>query len=473
MWSITGEPSWKGQYYLFEVAVFVHATGLVEYNWVTDPYSLSLAMNSKRSQIVDLRDNALKPAGWSTLEKPALAAPEDISIYEIHVRDFSAYDASVPDALKGTFKAFTLPTSNGTQHLKALEEAGLTHLHILPAFDIATINENKAEWQNPDPAVLATYPPDSDQQQMAIGAVADQDAFNWGYDPYHYTVPEGSYSTNPDGPTRIVEFREMVQSLNKMGLRVVMDVVYNHTNASGQAEKSVLDKIVPGYYHRLDEKGAVTTSTCCANTASEHNMIEKLMIDSIVTWAKEYKVDAFRFDLMGHHMVSNMLHVRQALDALTLAKDGVDGKSIYLYGEGWNFGEVANNARGVNATQFNLAGTGIGTFNDRARDAVRGIGPFDGGLTLLQKQGFANGSYYDSKPTVPGTRAGAAEHAALTERPGAGGHGGQPGQLPVHRPLWQPGDRRAGGLQRLAGWLQPRPAGRYQLYRQARQPDAV
>ncbi len=160
VWSITGEPSWKGQYYLFEVAVFVHATGLVEYNWVTDPYSLSLAMNSKRSQIIDLRDNALKPAGWSTLKKPALAAPEDISIYEIHVRDFSAYDASVPDALKGTFKAFTLKNANGVKHLKALEEAGLTHLHILPAFDIATINENKAEWQNPDPAVLATYPPD-------------------------------------------------------------------------------------------------------------------------------------------------------------------------------------------------------------------------------------------------------------------------------------------------------------------------
>jgi pullulanase len=131
--------------------------------------------------------------------------------------------------------------------------------------------------------------------------------------------------------------------------------------------------------------------------------MEKLMIDSLVTWAKEYKVDAFRFDLMGHHMVSNMLNVRAALDELTLEKDGVDGKSIYIYGEGWNFGEVANNARGVNATQFNMAGTGIGTFNDRLRDAVRGIGPFDSGMTLLQRQGFANGSFYDSKPTVPGS----------------------------------------------------------------------
>lgn len=403
VWSITGDPSWKGQYYLFEVAVFVHSTGQMEYNWVTDPYSLSLSMNSKRSQIVDLRDTELKPGGWDQLKKPALAAPEDISIYEIHIRDFSAADPLVPNEQKGTYKAFTLKDSYGIRHLKALEKAGLTHLHLLPTFDIATINENKSEWQFPDPAVLATYPPDSTEQQAAIGAVRDEDPFNWGYDPFHYTVPEGSYSTNPDGPTRIVEYREMVQSLNKMGLRVVMDVVYNHTNSAGQGEKSVLDRIVPGYYHRLNDKGVVETSTCCANTASEHSMMEKLMIDSLVTWAKEYKVDGFRFDLMGHHMVENMLNVRAALDALTLEKDGVDGKSIYLYGEGWNFGEVADNARGENATQFNLAGTGIGTFNDRSRDAVRGIGPFDGGETLLQRQGFANGSYYDTKPTVPGT----------------------------------------------------------------------
>ena len=405
VWSVTGDPSWKGQYYLFEVEVYVHSTGQVEVNWVTDPYSVSLSMNSRRSQIVDLADSDLKPAGWENYNKPPERAPEDISIYELHVRDFSAYDESVPDELKGTFKAFTLNNTNGMRHLRELARAGLSHLHLLPAFDIATINENKAEWQSPDEAVLAALPPDSEEQQALIGATADMDAFNWGYDPYHYTVPEGSYSTNPDGVTRVVEFREMVQSLNTQGLRVVMDVVYNHTNSAGQAEKSVLDRIVPGYYHRLNDRGAVETSTCCANTASEHEMMEKLMVDSLVTWAKEYKVDAFRFDLMGHHMVSNMLAVREALDALTLEADGVDGKSIYLYGEGWNFGEVADNARGVNATQFNLAGTGIGTFNDRSRDAVRGIGPFDGGQTLLERQGFANGSYYDSKPTVPGTPA--------------------------------------------------------------------
>ena len=402
VWSITGEAGWEWQYYLFEVEVWVNSTGQVEHNVVTDPYSLSLAMNSTRSQIVDLGDAALKPAGWDTLEKPALPNAEDVSIYEIHVRDFSVNDPSVPDDLKGTFKAFTLPDSNGVRHLKALEQAGLSHLHILPTFDIATINENKSEWQGPTFQQLGQFPADSQEQQALVSATNDLDGFNWGYDPWHYTTPEGSYSTNPDGPQRIVEFREMVQALNEMGLRVVSDVVYNHTNASGQNAKSVLDRIVPGYYHRLDDKGAVTTSTCCQNTATEFNMMEKLMINSVMTWATEYKVDSFRFDLMGHHMKRNMVKLREDLDALTVANSGVNGEEIYVYGEGWNFGEVADNARGVNATQRNMAGTGIGTFNDRLRDAVRGGGPFDGGDDLVRRQGFANGQYYD--PNALNTR---------------------------------------------------------------------
>ena len=165
--------------------------------------------------------------------------------------------------------------------------------------------------------------------------------------------------------------------LNRAGLRVVLDVVYNHTHASGQDPGSVLDRIVPGYYHRLLPDGTVATSTCCANTAPEHAMMGRLVVDSVVTWARRYKVDGFRFDLMGHHPKANLVEVRRALDALTLARDGVDGRSILLYGEGWNFGEVADNARFVQATQTEMAGTGIGTFNDRLRDAVRGGGPFD------------------------------------------------------------------------------------------------
>jgi pullulanase/glycogen debranching enzyme len=417
VWSITGDPSWKGKFYLYEVEVYVNSTGQVEHNLVTDPYSFSLAMNSTRSQIVDLNDTALKPAGWDTLEKPALSAPEDISIYEIHVRDFSVNDSSVPEEFKGTFKAFTLPDTYGVNHLEALQEAGLTHLHLLPAFDIATINENKAEWQAPDPAVLETYPPDSDQQQAAVTMYEDLDGFNWGYDPFHYTTPEGSYSTDPDGAARIVEFREMVQALNQMGLRVVMDVVYNHTNSAGQAEKSVLDRIVPGYYHRLNDQGAVETSTCCPNTASEHNMMEKLMVDSLLTWATQYKVDAFRFDLMGHHSLANMLEVRANFDALTPAEDGVDGSSIYIYGEGWNFGEVADNARFIQATQLNLGGSGLGSFSDRLRDAVRGGGPFDSGQDLIRRQGFANGLFYD--PNALNTSSEPAPEPASVTIPGS------------------------------------------------------
>ncbi|MCG3191608.1 MAG: Glycogen debranching enzyme [Thermoanaerobaculia bacterium] len=399
-WSITGEANWNRKFYLYEVEVYVPSTGKVEHNIVTDPYSLSLSINSGRSQIVNLDDADLKPADWDSTAKPALDAPEDIVLYELHVRDFSVNDASVPQNMRGTFKAFTQTASNGMKHLDRLAKAGLTHVHLLPAFDIATIDENKANWKAPE-GDLASYASDSDKQQAAVTAVADQDGFNWGYDPWHYTVPEGSYSTDPDGTARIKEFREMVQSLNKTGLRAVMDVVYNHTNAAGQNAKSVLDRIVPGYYHRLNADGNVETSTCCQNTATEFAMMEKLMIDSVLTWTKAYKVDGFRFDLMGHHMKSNMLKLRGELNKLATATDGVDGTKVYVYGEGWNFGEVADNARGVNATQLNMAGTGIGTFTDRLRDAVRGGGPFSG----IQEQGFASGILVEPNGTNQGTAA--------------------------------------------------------------------
>lgn len=391
VWQAHGESDWIGRYYLYEVEVFVRQEGRVVANLVTDPYSTSLAMNSTRSQIVNLDDSALLPAGWENLVKPALDAPEDIVLYELHIRDFSVFEPDIPEQERGTYLAFTHPDSHGMRHLRRLAEAGLTHVHLLPAFDVATINENKTEWKSPDYAALTKLPPDSAEQQAVMEEIRGRDGYNWGYDPFHYSTPEGSYSTQPDGSTRIREFRAMVQALNQTGVRVVMDVVYNHTHASGQSDKSVLDRIVPGYYHRLDANGNVTTSTCCANTASEHAMMEKLMIDSLLVWSRDYKVDGFRFDLMGHHMLANMQHIRQALNSLTLAQDGVDGRSIYIYGEGWDFGEVAGGARGENATQLNLAGTGIGTFNDRVRDAVRGGNAFGG----LQEQGFITGLYTD------------------------------------------------------------------------------
>ena len=389
-WTTTGTAAWKGKYYLYQVTVFTPSTSRVETVTATDPYSRGLSRNGGRSMIVDLADPALKPAGWDATVKPPLAAVEDAVVYELHVRDFSASDLTVPAAHRGTYLAFT-DAGDGTKYLRTLAAAGLTHVHLLPSFDFATVNEDRTAWQ--DAGELSALAPDSDQQQALVMAKRGRDGFNWGYDPAHYGVPEGSYATDPDGGARIVEFRRMVQSLAGNGLRVVMDVVYNHTHASGLQEFSVLDRIVPGYYQRLNADGAVENSTCCANTASEHRMMEKLVADDLVHWARDYKVDGFRFDLMGHHMMSNVEHWRAALDALTPAKDGVDGPRVLMYGEGWDFGEVAGNKRGVNATQRNLAGTGVATFNDRLRDAVRGGSPF----TDRREQGFATGLF-----TMPG-----------------------------------------------------------------------
>jgi pullulanase-type alpha-1,6-glucosidase len=414
VWSCSGASALlSGKYYLYEAQVYVRSTNKVETNVVTDPYSVSLARNSARSQIISLDDRDLAPRGWDKLRKPYLAAPEDIVLYELHVRDFSATDESVPADLRGTYEAFTQKRSDGMQHLTALGLAGVTHVHLLPSFDFATINEDKATWQAPSFDQLAALPADSPEQQSLIAATAGRDGFNWGYDPLHYNVPEGSYSTDADGSRRILEYRDMVQSLNQSGLRVVMDVVYNHTNSAGQNPNSILDKLVPGYYHRLNGDGVVLNESCCADTATENAMMEKLMVDSVVLWAKQYKVDGFRFDIMGFHLKSNMLKVREALNALTLAKDGVDGKSIYLYGEAWNFGVMANNGRGVNAIQVNMAGTGIGSFNDRVRDAVRGGGPF----SPRRDQGFATGLFTETNGTFGGSAADEkAALLALTDR---------------------------------------------------------
>jgi pullulanase-type alpha-1,6-glucosidase len=391
VWSVTGTPSWRGDYYLFDVEVYVPETGRVEHNLVTDPYSVGLSRNSQRSLLAYLDDPALAPPGWSQLRKPALPAAVDQSITELHLRDFSASDPTVPAAHRGTYEAFTDQSSNAVRYLTGLARSGLTTVHLLPLADYATVNEDRSTWQTP-PCDLPSFPPDSDQQQACVKQVTATDGFNWGYDPLHWTTPEGSYSTRPEGATRTREFRDMVSAVNHDGLRLVMDVVYNHTTDSGQNGRNDLDRIVPGYYHRLNASGSVETSTCCANTATEHLMMGKLMIDSVLTWATEYKVDGFRFDLMGHQPKALMLQLRQRLDQLTPGHDGVDGKSIYLYGEGWNFGEVANDALFVQATQANMAGTGIGTFSDRIRDAVRGGGPFDSDPRI---QGFGSGQYTD------------------------------------------------------------------------------
>ncbi|MGX1762167.1 pullulanase-type alpha-1,6-glucosidase [Streptomyces lydicus] len=389
IWRATGTRDWAGKPYRYLVTVWAPTVGKTVTNKVTDPYSTALTADSARSLVTDLDDPQLAPPGWSRLTKPAAVPLRRARIQELQIRDFSVEDRT--SRHPGQYLAFTDRRSDGMRHLAALARSGTSYVHLLPAFDFATTPERPADQARPA-CDLASYAPDSGRQQDCVGKTAGRDAYNWGYDPLHYTVPEGSYASDPDGPARTVEFRRMVQGLNGAGLRTVMDVVYNHTAASGQDPHSVLDRIVPGYYQRLMDDGSVATSTCCSGTAPEHTMMGKLVVDSAVTWAKEYKVDGFRFDLMGHHPKANILAVRKALDALTPDKDGIDGKKIILYGEGWNFGEAANDARFVQATQRNMAGTGIATFSDRARDAVRGGSPFDDDPRL---QGFASGLYTD------------------------------------------------------------------------------
>ncbi|MEV5128756.1 pullulanase-type alpha-1,6-glucosidase [Streptomyces decoyicus] len=400
IWRVQGARDWAGKPYRYLVTVWAPTVGRTVTNKVTDPYSTALTADSARSLVTDLDDPKLAPAGWSQLTKPAAVPLRRARIQELHLRDFSVEDRT--SRHPGQYLALTDRRSDGMRHLASLARSGTSYVHLLPAFDFATTPERRADQERPG-CDLASYAPDSDGQQDCVGKSAAHDAYNWGYDPLHYTVPEGAYASDPEGPARTVEFRRMVQGLNGAGLRTVMDVVYNHTAASGQDPHSVLDRIVPGYYQRLLDDGSVATSTCCSGTAPEHTMMGKLVVDSVVTWAKEYKVDGFRFDLMGHHPKANILAVRKALDALTPRKDGVDGKSIVLYGEGWNFGEAANDARFVQATQRNMAGTGIATFSDRARDAVRGGSPFDGDPGI---QGFASGLYTDpNSSTANGSRA--------------------------------------------------------------------
>ncbi len=411
VWSITGDASWDRQFYLFAVEVYVPSLDAVVTNLVTDPYAVSLsqdgaAANDVRSQFVNLNDADLKPAGWDTLSKPALVNPEDIVIYEVHIRDFSAHDSTVAPTDRGTYRAFTYDgtgphpntvLSDGMNHLLQLRQAGLTHIHLLPTFDIASVIEKSSDRTEPTISFNPTTDRASSNPQAAVGAARNTDSFNWGYDPYHYGVPEGSYSTNPDGVTRILEFRELVQTLNQNGLRVVMDVVYNHTAASGQADKSVLDKIVPGYYYRYNIDGALYQSSCCADTATEYAMMEKLMIDTIVRFATAYKIDGFRFDLMNLHTRQNMVNVQAALQALTPASHGVDGSKIYLYGEGWDFGSAKDKGLTVcphcYAHKHNMTGSGIGLFNDVIRDAAHGGYSTDS--VGIRRQGFINGLSYD------------------------------------------------------------------------------
>ncbi len=397
IWSFTGDNTLDRAFYRYALTVYHPVTQEFESIEATDPYSVSLATDGEYSQFVNLSDADLKPTGWGDHTIPTVTNPEDAIIYEGHIRDFSVSDSSTTAANRGKYLAFTEETSAPVMHLKSLVEAGLTHFQFLPANDIASIGEDLSTRVNLDNTVaelcaknsaapvcgvednsallsdvLASYAPTSTEAQALVESMRGLDSFNWGYDPEHFTTPDGSYASNPDGAVRIKEMRAMNQALHEMGLRVVLDVVYNHTNSSGLWENSVLDKVVPGYYHRRNlTSGDVETSTCCQDTAPEHEMMHKLMQDSLLTWTQAYKFDGFRFDIMSNNSVSSILTAREAVQAIDTDN--------YFYGEGWTRDDKGY----VQANQSNMAGTELGTFNDRPRDVIRSASLFksDGSLS--------------------------------------------------------------------------------------------
>ena len=387
VWVAGGQSNWQDKYYLYSVQVWVPSDAAVDTNITSDPYSIDIALNGAKSRMTDLESSETEPPGWDRDTSPPLNSFSDMSVYELHIRDFSVNDPTVPSAHQGMYDAFADQNTNGMRHLRSLAAAGLKAVHILPSFHFASVNEDKSTWIIP--TGLAAYPPDGEQQQAAVTASQSSPAYNWGYDPVHYMTPEGSYAINPDN--RVLEYRTMVHGLHQAGLRVIQDVVFNHTNASGEGPNSNLDEVVPGYYHRLDANGNLETGSCCPDTAPEHKMMEKLIIDTLVLNATEYNIDGFRFDIMSFMFTYNMQDIQAALQALTPRNGGVDGDDIYLYGEGFNFGDTENNQIGPNASQINLYGFGIGTFNDRIRDGIRGGSPF----TDERVQGFATGLFTD------------------------------------------------------------------------------
>ncbi len=385
IWSYTGDASLDRQFYRLALTLYHPQNKAIEEIESTDPYSVSLSTNGEYSQFVNLSDEDLQPEGWDGHAVSTIENYEDAVIYEGHIRDFSAQDESTSVANRGKFLAFTEIDSAPMMHLQKLVANGLNTFHMLPANDIATINEDADKIIDLDSTVLAlckinseappcykglddqtlrsvfeSYSPFTNEVALLTEAMRNTDSFNWGYDPKHFNVPDGIYASNPDGVTRIKEMRAMIKSLHDIGLRVVLDVVYNHTNSSGLWDNSVLDKFVPGYYHSRDvTTGAVQNSTCCSDTALEHRMMDKLMVDSLKQWTEQYQFDGFRFDIMSQASKTQMLAARDAVKAID--------PDNHFYGEGWYKG-----SRGFErADQENMAGTEIATFNDRLRDGIR------------------------------------------------------------------------------------------------------
>ncbi|WP_428327779.1 type I pullulanase [Mucilaginibacter sp.] len=344
-WEITIHRNLLNKYYTFQV--------MQDGKWLLekpDIYAKAVGVNGNRGMVVNLP--ATNPANWQHDKKPALKNFTDIVLYETHIRDISISPNSGIQH-KGKFLGLAETgtkspdgEATGLDHIKQL---GVTHVHLLPSFDFNSVDETKPE----------------------------ANKYNWGYDPMNYNVPEGSYSTNPyNGNVRIKEFKQMVQALHKNGLRVVLDVVYNHT---GDIVHSNFSQFAPGYFYRQNSDGSYSNGTGCGNeVASERAMVRKFMIESVVYWAKEYHLDGFRFDLMGVHDTETMNQISAALHKID--------PTIFIYGEGWTAGNspLPEDQRSV---KKNIAKVNeVAAFSDDIRDGIKG------GWGDLKEKGFVSGN---------------------------------------------------------------------------------
>lgn len=337
-----------GVFYTFSATL-----GGVEQAEAVDPYAAAVGANGLRGMVVDL--SRTNPAGWGKDRRPALRKFTDAVVYELHVRDFTIHPSGGAKH-RGKYLGLVEAQAHAkaqrrkgiTTGLDHLVEMGITHVHILPAFDFVSVDETKP----------------------------GRAQYNWGYDPQNYNVPEGSYATEAfDGVSRIREFKQMVMALHRAGIRVVMDVVYNHT---AKSQDSHLNLLVPGYYYRQNAEGGFSNGSGCGNeTASERAMVRRMFVDSVVHWAREYHVDGFRFDLMGLHDIDTMNAIRAAVDKVD--------RSILMYGEGWTGGDSPlpekQRASKQNAAKLNR----IAAFSDDIRDGVKGA------VWDKARAGFING----------------------------------------------------------------------------------
>ena len=386
VWSYTGAATMAHQYYKYAVDVFVRATGKVEHNLVSDPYSISTSANGFRSYIADLANDAtLQPTGWTTDSSPnSSILQSDMSIYHLHVRDFSVNDATVPAGHQGKYLAFTDTQSNGMKHLAELAQKGLTDVQLMPVNDFASVPEIGCA--NPS---IPNSSSDSSDQQSAVENYETVDCYSAGYDSQHFASPEGSYSTDTtQGDKRILEFRQMVQALHSVGLRVGMDLNLSSTATAGQTPKDALDQIVPDYYHRLDGAGNYQAYTGDYDLASENIMADQLLKDTVKRWRDQYHIDSYRLANMSE------LTKTTANDLLTAANTNAT-HPIYFIGEDQQiFGDIQI-AHGALPAAVSGSGLPIGTFTTNGYNGMRGGSDTLSGDSLEQYQGFINGQDYD------------------------------------------------------------------------------